>query len=92
MHPSQKYPELWKQKQALEEEKAAILEQSAPIREARKTLQQQIAELMAQDAELGEQIVAIERPRLVEVKNQIAALARAMGARSLKAEPEAMQR
>jgi hypothetical protein len=82
----EKFPDLWAQSEKLKSEKAAIQERSAGLREQREVLRRKIAPLEAQTRELDKQIKAIELPRLFEIDNQIAALARAMGAKSVKNE------
>jgi hypothetical protein len=79
----EKYPDLWAQSERLKSEKAAIQERSAGLRSEREALRQKVAPLEAEMRDLDKQIKAIEGPRLFDIDNQIAALARAMGARSV---------
>lgn len=67
----------------LQAEKDEILSRSIPLRAERDALIAEMAPLLAKEKEIIQQYLAIERPRLSELDNQIAALAKAMGGRSL---------
>jgi chromosome segregation ATPase len=82
-----KYPTLHKMSKKLEGDREALLKKSAPLRERRDALDEQIQPLLAEQRDLNKKIHAIERPKLGEIDNELAGLARAMGARSL-ANPE----
>lgn len=67
----------------LEEERAGILAHSASLHEQRNTLLATIQPLEAQLKEVDDQIDAIEQPKLREVGNELAAIARQLGATTL---------
>ena len=79
-----KFPELRSQFDALQKERAELAAKAAPLRERYNALAKQIAPVEAEMRELANQFKAIEQPRLAELDNQIGALARAMGGRSIK--------
>lgn len=68
---------------ALDAERDALLAQIAPLHEQRDALIAQIQPLEAQLRKVQQQIKAIEQPRLRDIGNELAAIARALGARSL---------
>jgi len=72
----------------LQAEKAALLEKTASLHARRDELIAQIRPLEEEEREIIRQYQAIERPRLGELDDQIAALAMAMGGRRLS-NPEA---
>jgi uncharacterized coiled-coil DUF342 family protein len=82
--PADQFPEFRDLLQKLENARSAIVAQSAPLRTERDQLNAQIAPLETRHRELTQQIRAIELPRLADLDNRIAALHRAMGARSLQ--------
>lgn len=90
--PADQYPEFRELLVKLEAERNTIAQQSAPLRAERDQLNAQIAPLETRHRELTAQIRAIELPKLADLDNKIAALHRAMGARSLQggATPEEM--
>lgn len=69
----------------LEAEQKAILDKSAPLHAKREALLAKLQPLEAELREVNAQIKAIEYPALNEVGRQLAAVARASGAKSLKA-------
>lgn len=80
---TEKYPELRAVSDALRAEKEGLLVQTKALRKQRDAVKQKINELQQQDRELTAQIRAVELPRMVDIDNQLAALARATGARSM---------
>ena len=84
---AEKYPDLWKQFVALGEEEEAIRARSQKLRDERDALRARRAEIEVQEEELRARISAIELPRLGEIANQRAVLARAMGGRSTNDAP-----
>lgn len=86
----EEYPEFRALLEKFNAEKAQILAKSAPLRAERDKVVAEIQPRELRHRELTAQIRTIELPRLVELDNRIAALHRAMGARSLQegARPE----
>lgn len=82
---AEKFPELNAQLLKLEKERDQIRAKVAPKRARRDALVAKIHPLEKQLRAIDEDIKALERPRLAELDNQIAALLRAMGALSLQA-------
>lgn len=72
-----------------EAEKAEILFQSAPLHEQRESLVAKIQPLEAALRNVDAQIDAIENPRLRNVGNELAAIARQIGAITLVNDGEA---
>lgn len=75
-------------KASLEAERDEILAASAPLREKRDALVAKIQPLEAQLRDVDDQITAIEQPKLREVGNELAGIARQLGAITLKNGPE----
>lgn len=88
--PADDYPEFRELLRTLEAQRTTITDASRALRDEREQLNAQIQPLEARHRELTAQIRAIELPKLPELDNKIAALHRAMGARSLQegARPE----
>lgn len=82
MGNASKYPETQQLFEHLRQEKAALEAVVNPLRDRIDELQQQIHPVIEEQRALAEQIQE-HTPRLVELDNQIGALARAMGARTL---------
>jgi hypothetical protein len=82
--PVEKFPEMRALMTILQKERAAIVEVSAPLREAREKLRVEMEPLETQLRELNAQIKRVEMPRLFDIDNQIGALAKAMGGRSMQ--------
>lgn len=78
------YPEFRELLKKLEAERAEVLKGSASLRTERDQVTAQIQPLEVRHRELTAQIRAIELPRVPDLDNKIAALHRAMGARSLQ--------
>jgi uncharacterized coiled-coil DUF342 family protein len=78
-----KYPEIQAAFDKLGGEREKLVAKAAPLRKRRDALVAKIQPLEAELRDLNQQIAKVERPRLAEIDNQRAALARAMGARSL---------
>jgi predicted nuclease with TOPRIM domain len=74
---------------ALKAEIERIRAESAPIRAERAKLQEEVFGLERMMEELQGRIEAIERPHLGRMENELAALERALGAKSLQAETRA---
>lgn len=81
--PVEKFPELRKTFNELQAKKAAIQKKSAPLYEKRQKLLDQVQPLEVKLREINKEIQKIERPHLGELDNQISAIARAMGGRSM---------
>jgi peptidoglycan hydrolase CwlO-like protein len=81
--PVDKFPQLRKAMADLQAEREKILAKSAPIREKRDKLRDKMAPMEAELRAHNQQIKELEQNRVFEIDNQIAALARGMGARSL---------
>lgn len=75
----------------LEREAAAIEAKAAPLREKRDALRAKLQPLEAEERELNAQIKALEQPRLSNVKNELAAVARSLGAKSIQAASAAIE-
>lgn len=73
-------------KAKLEAQRAEILAKSAPLHERREALVAQIAPLEAELRRVNAEIKAVEQPALRDIGNELASIARAIGATSLKAE------
>lgn len=69
---------------ALRAKRDKILAESAPLKERRDALRAEMAPLEAEYRKVCDEIKAIERPHLANLCSQISALARAMGARSMR--------
>lgn len=82
--PTEQYPEFRELLVRLEAERDVIRTSSEPLRAERDQVVAQIQPLEAKHRELTQKIRAIELPKLPELDNKIAALHRAMGARSLQ--------
>lgn len=83
---AEKYPDLWMAFQKLQNERSALLEANSPLTKRREELQSKIAPLEAEMRAVNKQIKEQLQPRLFEIDNQISALARAMGGKSVKHE------
>lgn len=81
--PVDKFPELRKTFNSLQAKKAAIQKKSAPLYEKREKILKELQPLEVKLREVNKQIQAIERPHLGELDNQISAIAKAMGGRSM---------
>lgn len=81
---TEQYPEFRELLAKLEAERAGILAGSESLRTERDQVVAQIQPLELRARELTQQIRAIELPRVADLDNKIAALHRAMGARSLQ--------
>lgn len=79
MKNSEKYPEIWSTYQELLKEEAALEKATEKLKKEREDLLSKMAPLQARVRELTEEINSIERPRIIEVRNQKSALAKAMG-------------
>src|SRR5687768_4365930 len=79
----EKYPELRAAYKRLESEKEKLQAKSAPLRKRRDALRDKLSKDEVELRELNQKIAKIERPRMGEIDNQLAGLARAMGGRSL---------
>lgn len=79
--PTEKYPELSALKKKLEAQKKAIESESAPLRAERAELLKKLQPLELELKRLNEEIIAIERPRLPAICQEISGIARAMGGR-----------
>lgn len=77
------HPALQAEFDRLQTEKAALEQQIAPLRERYDTMQEDIERLIAEQKSVGDQIHAIERPRMIEINTQMSAIARATGGRAL---------
>ena len=73
-------------REQLETERDLIVAQAAPLKARREELVARIQPLEAQLKEIDDQIVAIEQPKLREIGNELAAIARQTGAVSLRNE------
>lgn len=74
-------------KEQLEAEKQAILARSAPLHAQRTALIEQLQPLEAQLRDVDARIHAIEQPKLREVGNELAAIARQEGSLTLSTAP-----
>ena len=86
---SSKYPELTAVLNALAAERKAILDRTASLRAEHDKILTDIAPLLARARELEKAFRAVEMPRLGEIDNQVAALAKVLGARAVGTEPAA---
>lgn len=85
--PNDKYPTLAPLVKKLEEEKESILKRSEPYRQKREELVSKIQPLEAELRKVDKEIQKIERPRLPMISNELGALAKAMGGRSMNEAP-----
>jgi hypothetical protein len=69
----------------LEARRAALLKKTEPLRQEQEEIRLKMAPLEAKLRDVTQKIHAIERPELVDIDNERAALHRALGARSLAA-------
>lgn len=83
LEPKEKFPELKRLQETLQAEREAILKSSATLREQREALVAEIQPLELKLQQVNKQIIAIERPRLGEIDNQLGAIAKAMGGRAM---------
>lgn len=67
----------------LKKEKDKIQEQTCPMRAERDKLLASVQPTLDKIRELEDKYLAIERPRLAELDNQISALCRVLGARRM---------
>lgn len=81
---TEQYPEFRELLAKLEAERAAVLASSESLRIERDQVVAEIQPRELRHRELTQQIRAIELPRVADLDNKIAALHRAMGARSLQ--------
>jgi predicted nuclease with TOPRIM domain len=77
------FPELQVVFEKLMKEKEALVAKAKPFRDERDRLRAQMAPLEEKEREAIKKYRAIEQPRMAEIDNQLAALARATGGRSL---------
>lgn len=84
---AQKYPTLFKQYQELEKKKDRVLGRQGDLRKKRDALRDKLAIDEAKLREMNDKLKK-DMPELAEIDNELGALARAMGGRSL-ANPEA---
>lgn len=75
----------------LETQVAAIEAKAAPLRAERDALRAKLQPGEAKERELNAAIKALEQPELSNVKNELAAVARALGAKSMKAAAAAIE-
>jgi len=78
-----KFPELWNLFQELQAEKEALRSKSQPIRDKRDKLQEKLQPIEDEMRELAKQFKAIEGTRMFELDQQIGAIARAMGGKTM---------
>jgi hypothetical protein len=76
------YPELKTVFDALMKEKEALVAKAKPFRDKRDALRAQMAPLEEQERAAIKGYRGIEQPRMAEIDNQLAAIARATGGRS----------
>jgi len=81
--PVEKFPTLRKLQTALQEERAQIIAASATLRAQRDSLVGIIQPYELELQSVNRQIKAIELPRLAEIDNELGAIARALGGRSM---------
>lgn len=81
--PVEKFPELRKSFNALQAKKEAIQKKSAPLYKQREGILKKLQPLEVELREVNKKIQKIERPHLGELDNQISAIARAMGGKSM---------
>ena len=77
------YPHLKPVFEALMAKKRAIQAKVAPLRDEYNQVVAEIEPLIAKRRELADQIHAIERPELVEIEQELSAIARATGGKFL---------
>lgn len=82
-NPADKFPTLAPLVGELEKERDALLKKSEPWRQKREELLKQIQPLENRLREVDDKIKEIERPRLPQIQNELGALAKAMGGRSM---------
>jgi uncharacterized coiled-coil DUF342 family protein len=87
MKTPQKYPEVKALLEALKAEKNAIQEKTIGLRGKRDRLLASIQPVLDEIRELEEEYIAIERPRLGELDNQISTLTRILGGRRMSEGP-----
>jgi uncharacterized coiled-coil DUF342 family protein len=75
------FPELKAVFDKLMAEKAVLVEKAKPYRDEYDKLQKQIQPLEAKARELAKKFHQIERPRLIEIDQQLSAIARSTGGR-----------
>jgi uncharacterized coiled-coil DUF342 family protein len=90
--PVEKFPELRAAFDRLQSEADAIERRSLLLREERDGIAEDIKPHLDRIRELNEEIRSVEGTRLAELKNQIGALARAMGGRSMSQSSESEQK
>lgn len=78
-----KYADLRKMQAGLIQERDALVSKFQPYTDKREALAKQIQPLSKEQKLIDDKLKAEFRPRKVELDNQIAALARAMGAKSM---------
>lgn len=81
--PVDKFPTLTPIVKKLEQERDIITKKAEPYRHKREELIAQIQPLEAKLRQVDDEIKKIERPRLSEINNELGALAKAMGGRSI---------
>jgi hypothetical protein len=79
----EKFPELKAIFLRLQGEKQAITAKVQPLRAERDTLANEMHALRTKIRDLDDKIKAIERPALIDIDNQLGALARGMGGRAM---------
>jgi uncharacterized coiled-coil DUF342 family protein len=72
-------------REELTKARASLTAKSDPLRKQREDVRAKLAPLEAQLRDISAKINAVERPALGEIDNELAAIARALGARSLAA-------
>lgn len=82
--PVEKFPELRKSFNDLQRKKEALQKKSEPLYKERQKLLDKIQPLEVELREINKKIQKIERPHLGNLDNQISAIARAMGGRSMR--------
>lgn len=73
------FPELKDVFEKLMAEKEELVEKARPYREEYEQVRADMAPLEARARELAKKFHAIERPRMIEIDQQLAAIARATG-------------
>jgi len=79
-------------KAELETEIAALKAKSGPLRAARDKLRDGMLPVEAEVRRLNQEIKALEQPTLSDLENEYAALARALGAKSMKTQGAATKK
>src|ERR1700749_397496 len=82
--PVEKFPELRKSFNALQAKKEVLQKKSAPLYKEREALLKKIHPLEDELREINKKIQKIERRHLGNLDNQISAIAKAMGGRSMR--------